>query len=196
LLVGPGQSFTHDTVDITVEFFVELESWPDGRASAQFVTGALAGLSATRMIGSGSEYFFNPAHVDPLLVVGIQGPLAESGNTLVLWFGTRLRAPGSATLEALDARDILLPSRWPGHFVAGQIRGRSARTLQSLRGTITLDTLDEYSGPRWGEAKGRITVELGVHDTANDNGPLPTAIEVAFHVPIGFFVEWAQRPAR
>src|SRR5690606_16814013 len=51
---GPGFIPKPDTVDIVVEFNVELEGWAIGRASAEFSGGALAGESATTLTSSGS----------------------------------------------------------------------------------------------------------------------------------------------
>jgi len=88
-----------DTVDIVVEFNVELEGWAIGRTSAEFIGGALAGESATTLTGSGLIHYRGSEATDTLLVVSLTGPLTRSGERLQLWFGTTSREPGKVEFE-------------------------------------------------------------------------------------------------
>jgi hypothetical protein len=180
-----------DTVDIVAEFLIALQSWADGRGAAKLVGGARAGESAS-MIGSGSIYYLGDARTDTILVVGLAGHLADQlagdDEPLQLWLATRLRKPGEAMLEAIAPDDIYWSvSRWPDHFVGGRL---GERRLASLGGTVRIELHEEYGthgDGRYGEVKGRFTVDLVVADSVGGAGEERIAAEVEFHLPVMYF---------
>jgi hypothetical protein len=189
--LGPGVPLDPDTVDITVEFRVSLEGWHDGRADAAFGGGALAGMSAPDMYGSGNKWYIGGfPHADPRLVALLQGRIAGTGERLAVWFGTKLPGPGSADISPLDPEDVQWPGRWPDHFVAAMIGGIHGRFAGAISGRIELDAHEPYTHPRWGETRGRLVVELelGAPDGAGEREW--TTIEVDFHIPSFWVVSY------
>jgi hypothetical protein len=195
LNVLPGSVITPDTIELSIEFWVELDGWADGRATIEFMDGALAGESAVNMIGSGSIYYVGNERVDPQFVVSLTGPLTESGDRLQLWFASRLRGPGEATLEAIDPELTGWPPRnWPDHFVGGYIEDSR---IASVSGSLRLDAYEEYGSHgdmRWGEAKGQVRVDLVIKDRSAGIEPTRTTAEITFHVPMMFFFQFVDGP--
>ena len=185
LLVVPGTSFEPDTVDLSVEFNVAIENWPDGRAAADFVGGTFAGMSVPRLLGSGSVYLIGTDPED-LLVVGLGAGMSDRGE-FRLWLGTKLTGAGSAALESIDPDSISWPGYWPDHFIAGTLDGRP---IASLGGTIELDVYDRYTYERWGEAMGRVTVDLAIDGATDGARTEHVTAEIRFHVPVGFLIGW------
>lgn len=192
-LTQPTPVASRDTILIAVDFWIDLENWPDGRANAVSGFGAFFGYNVSILGGSASEHYFSSQHTDPLLVISFAAAGLDLQDTVYVWLGTRLRSRGSATLLPLDSANMELPRKWPAHFLAMKVVGQhNDYTLQSLSGTITLDSLAEYRGPTWGEAKGYVTADMAVQGSPPRQNPL--RIEFSFHVPVGFFVEWLQAP--
>lgn len=178
-----------DTIDLVVEFWVSLEVWPDGRASVEFVEGALAGEPVGEMIGSGSVYYLGSRDVDPTLVLSFTGPLEASGERFWVMIGSKLRAPGEGELIAVPVDSIAWRSTWREHFVIGRIGDRA---VASVSGTLELDAYEPHGETpgdvRWTEAEGRVRVELLIEPEGGEGEPERTTAEIRFNAPVGFIV--------
>lgn len=188
---APGSVVDPDTIDITVEFRVRLEGWHDGRADAQFADGALAGRAAPGLYGSGNTYYVGGiSHADPQLVVLLQGRLADNGERIAVWFGTKLTGPGEEDVGRLEPADVQWPSRWPDHFAAAWIGGIGGRFAGAVSGRVELDAYEPYAHPRWGEARGRLMVEFEIEAAPGGGAAERTTAEIVFRVPSFWFVSY------
>lgn len=180
-LLPPGTSIPRDTIELSVEFHVELWRHAIGRATVQFEGGSLAGDGVITMAGNGATHQYMDGQKDPLLLISLVTPLAKSGERLQLWFATSLLGPGISDLSAIAPADINWASRWPGYFVAGYVGDRS---ITSLAGTIQLDAYDALTMNGHGAARGRVTVDLVVQDPAGAAEPEHTTAVITFDMPI------------
>jgi hypothetical protein len=181
LMLPPGTSIPKDTIEISVEFLVELGSLSLGRASVQFVGGSLAGEETASMIGNGVIYRFDDRRDEPLLLISLTAPPTKSGERLQLWFGTKLLETGQAEIVTIAPGDIHEHWRWPDHFAAGRSGDRS---IASLNGIVRLDAYEKLTTNRRGEAKGKVTVDLVVQDPAGEGEPERTTAVITFHMPV------------
>jgi hypothetical protein len=188
LLTSPGAAFSHDTLDIVVDFSVELENWPDGRAAVHFTDGPLSALPPLRVVGSATDWA-RETNPELQLVIGLGGVPYENGDVLTLWFGTRLSGSGSAPIEAMDADLGIGPDSWPDHFVAGTLASGSGgeRVLRSVGGTIDLQQYEPSTDSKWGEVHGTLNVELSMQTGSTFE---QVTVAVSFHVPLGYLVEF------
>ena len=181
---APGR----DTVEVSAEFRIELENWPDGRARLTIFTGPLAGTVLPSMPGGASVWVVN-GKPDTLLVVGVADTL-PTGEQLRLWVATTLSAPGVQALQALTFEQTIDPPTWPDHFIGGLLDGRP---IASVSGTIRLDSYSRYFFNDWGETKGSVSAVIAIRrpdGTEVDN----VAIDLQFHVPVGFMIEYGFPP--
>lgn len=186
LMLPPGTSVPKDTIDISVEFRVELGSFSLGHASVQFVGGALAREGMTRMIGNGAIYIFDDQRNDPLLLISLTAPATKSSERLQIWFGTRLLGPGQAEIDTIAPGDIHEHWRWLDHFLEGRSGDRS---IASRGGILRLDAYEPLTTNRRGEVQGQVTVDLVVQDPSGEAKPERTTAVINFQIPVLLAVE-------
>jgi hypothetical protein len=188
VLLPPGTLFVRDTVEVIAEFRIELENWPDGRARLTAFTGPLAGTVLPSMLGGASVWVVN-GKPDTLLLLGVADTL-PTGEQLRFWVATTLGAPGAQALQALTFEQAIDPPTWPDHFIGGLLDGRP---IASVSGTIRLDSYSRYFFNDWGETKGSVSAIVAIR---RPDGPEVdhVAIDLQFHVPVGFFVAFGFPP--
>jgi hypothetical protein len=188
LLTDPGTPFSPDTIDVVVDFFVELENWPDGRAAVHFTDGPLSGLPPLVAVGSATDWTRDSGPARQL-VIGLGGVPYDNGDILTLWLGTRLTGRGSAAIEAMDPALTIGPDAWPDHFVAGILATRSGDeyAFRSVSGTIELDEYEPSSAAQWGEVHGTLNVELSVHTGSTHER---VTVAISFHLPLGYLINY------
>lgn len=185
-LVEPGADVTADTIDITVEFRVELANWPDGRGTATIVGGALDGTSLPNLYGSGSFWQIGD-EPHRRVVIGVSGVNAETGERVDLWIGTTLQGRGTVTLGAIDPWTVFPadPTAWSDHFAAVVVGGYEGERYGSVGGMVEFELFEPDGTGLWGEAKGRATIELERWPAEGVAGGERSTIEFGFHVPAG-----------
>lgn len=187
-LLPPGTPFVRDTIEVTAEFRIELENWPDGRAQLTVFTGPLSGTVLPDMLGGASVWFVNGGP-DTLLVLGVADTLA-TGELLRFWFATTLRAPGVQALQPLSFEQTTDPTTWPDHFVGGLLDGRP---IASVSGAIRLDRYTRYFFNDWGETKGSVSAIVAIRRPDGTEVDHAT-IDLQFHVPVGFIIAYGFPP--
>jgi hypothetical protein len=187
-LLPPGAPFERDTIEVTAEFWIDLENWPDGRARLTVFTGPLSGTVLPSMLGGASVWIVN-GKPDTLLVLGVADTLA-TGEQLRFWFATTLGAPGVQALEPLSFEQTIDPPTWPDHFAGGLLDGQP---MASVSGTILLDSYSRYFFNDWGEAKGSISATIAIRRPSGSEVD-HAAIDLQFHVPVGFIIAYGFPP--
>jgi len=191
-LAEPGADVEPDTIDISVEFQVELANWPDGRASATLAGGALDGATLPFMFGSGSAWEI-VGEPDRRVLIAVTGEIAETGERVDLWIGTTLQdGPGTVAFEAVDPWTILpaTPSEWSDQFAAVIVGGYNGARYGSVGGVLEFETFEAGGTGLWGEARGRATIELERWPEPGVGGGERSTIEITFHVPTGNLIQY------
>lgn len=187
-LLGPGEEFTADTLDLAIAFRVSLENWPDGRGALTFTEGDWAGTTLPLLVGQGANWRVM-GDPDRWLVIGLWGEIPGTGKDVRVWFGTKLRDPGIGTIERMDPWDVvdIRGFEWTSHFLAAKIDGVF---YGAFDGTIELDEFVHYSATMWGDARGRATARLGSWPDRDQEGTERMAFRLDFHVPVGYFNQY------